>query len=298
MDCVVFKRLDIWNMTRGGAQICWELQQSKTFFKGRYEFYVDFGQPATDEWVTLNELPIVDDCCYFDLCQRNWGTMATHYYRVRLVLPDEPGCPVYKSPPSRASGRLERKQWLWARALVSDEYRQLVKAGEGTMGFLLKRKQYGQACPDCLDWDTKEIRNPDCTTCYGTGIVGGYYPGVEFHANFNAGYTRQLNNGQPPRGTTGDIVKQARCLLWPFVDTRDIWVNTNNDERYIVRGWDAVVEIQGVPIIINVKFHLAPATSIVYSVPIEPDASSSSVTPGESTPCDVTRGLDSTYEDW
>ena len=297
MDCNVIKRVSVYHMTRGPSLICWQLG-ANTFFKGRYWFFVDFGQPATDEWVTLNEIPIVDDCCYYDACQRNWGTIATQYYRVRLVLPDAPGCPVYKSAPVRAVGRLNRRQWLWMRKIISNEYAMLTKAGEGTQGFLLKRKQFGQACPNCLDWDTKEIRNPDCQTCYGTGIVGGYYPGVEHYVNFNAGWKRALNVGDKPRGVSGDVTKSGRCILYPFIDTKDVWVDVDSDERYIIRGWQTLSEIHGVPVIVSAEFRLAPATSIVYSIPIEPSGSSSSETPGAAVACDVSRGLDSQYEDW
>ena len=67
------------------------------------------------------------------------------YYRVRLVLPGVPGCPVYKSQPVRANGLLPRKDWLVAREIIRKEY--LQQKYDGTQGFLLVRKKFGRACP-------------------------------------------------------------------------------------------------------------------------------------------------------
>jgi len=298
MNCE-FKSLEIWHVTRGGTQICWGLSQN-TFFRGRHHFFVDYGQPATDEWITLNAEPIVDDCCYFDECQRNWADLIDHYYRVRLVLPDEPGCPVFKSMPQRANGRLDRKKWLVARDIIRREYLQQRKVVGGTKGFLLKRKKFGRACPVCLDWDTKEVRDSDCPVCYGTGFEGGYYPAIEYWITTDANWNRKIVSGQPPRGTSSDIDKTGRCILYPVIDTRDVWVRADNDERYIIDGYGIISEIASVPLIAQARIKLAPATDIVYSVPLTPTPSSSSVSSQQSdgVQCGVDSGLDSSYEDW
>ena len=122
MDCQ-FKSLEIYHFTRGGTQICWGLS-ANAYFKGPLHFYVDYGQPATDEWVTLNADPIIDECCYFDDCQRNWSDLITSYYRVRMVVPSDPDCPVYKSMPTRANGQMSHKNWLVARDIIRREYLQ------------------------------------------------------------------------------------------------------------------------------------------------------------------------------
>jgi len=291
MDCE-FKRVDVWPMTRGGTSICWQLGQD-VHFNEPYHFYVDFGQPATDEWLTLNAEPIVDDCCYTDICQRTWSDLNTGYYRVRLVLPSAPGMPVYKSQPAPSSGHMDRKDWLIARDIMRREYLQQRKV-DGTQGFLLKRKQFGMACPRCLDWDTKEVRDSDCPVCYGTGFVGGYYPGVEYWITGVPGKNRRIDAGSPPRGNSSDMVNQPpRCILYPQIDTRDIWIQANSDERWIIDGYSVISEYRGVPLIAGVKLKLAPATDIVYSVGIEPVSSSSSQSTTE-----VSKGLDDPYEEW
>lgn len=295
MDCE-FKRVTVSQLSSGGALICWEL--SRSFFpRGPLNFYVDFGWPGTNEWTVLNKDPIVDDCCYMDVCKRNLKFLNESYYRVRLVLPSEPGCPVYKSEPVGALGRLERKDWLRARDIVRREHLQQRKV-DGTPGLLLKRKKFGVACTRCLDWDTGEIKDGDCPVCYGTGIVGGYYPAVEFYMTRQAGWQRRIAAAAPPRGTTADMTFQGwRCVLYPLIDTRDVWVQADTNDRYIIDSYAVAAEYKGLPLVAIARMSLAPGGHIVYSVPLEASGSSSSSSAGP-VPCDSTKGLAPTEADF
>lgn len=293
MDCQVFKRIVIWHMTRGGTQLYWELVPTFSV-PGPYKFFIDLGQPATDTWIALNSAPIVDDCYFQDPCQRTWDQFVEHYYRIRLLTPDGT---VYKSQPTQAYGALDRKDWLRARDIVRREHLQQRKV-DGSQGVLLKRKKFGQECPVCLDHDTREITNSECGTCYGTGIVGGYYPAVEFwFTGGPTGTTRQVKNASPPRGKNADMKEDgARCVLYPLIDTKDVWVQGNTDERYIIDKFTVIAELRGLPLVASAELRLAPATDIVYSIPLEGSPLSSSSSSGPVA--DVRKGLDSDYEDW
>lgn len=290
MDCDILKQIVIWHMTRGQSQIAWELSPN---FHGKepYKFFVDFGQPATDTWIALNSEPIVDDCYFNDECQRAWDQLVEHYYRIRLLTADGQ---LYKSQPTQANGGLDRKSWLRARDIVRREHLQQRRI-DGTQGVLLKRKKFGVRCPQCLDHDTNEVTDSECPICYGTGLVGGYYPAVEFWFTLPANFNRRLTIAQPPRGMHGDKDLQgARCVLYPQIDTRDIWVQAATDERYVIDSYQVVAEIRGLPLVAMAQLRLAPATDIVYSIPLEgPSASSVSEPVAE-----VRHGLDSDYEDW
>ena len=266
MNCS-FKRVDVWHMARGLSQVCWELS-GDVYFKGPLHFYVDFGRAGTDVWIALNTEPIVDDCCFTDPCQRTWEMLTDHYYRIRLLRPGEPGCPVIKSQPAPADGHLGRKDWLRARDIVRSEYLQQRKI-DGTVGFLLKRKKFGVQCPACLEWDTKEVTDSNCAICYGTGIVGGYYPGIEYYFTAAANLKRRITVGQPPRGTFSDIMEQGRCVLYPKIDTKDIWVAAGSDARYVIDSYTVAAQLKGLALVAVAELRLAPATDVVYSVPID-----------------------------
>lgn len=285
-------------MSRGGSTICWELGQN-VFPKGPLHFYVDFGRSGTDEWVVLNpDDPVINDCCFVDPCQRTWEMLSDHYYRIRMIQPSVPGCPVTKSVPVLGSGRLAKKDWLIAREIIRKEFVDAKRSD--TYGFLLKRKKFGVQCPYCTEWDTKEVTNSDCEYCYGVGILGGYYPGVEVTIGLEDNWNRKLDFGAPPQGLNSNIVKQARVVLYPTIDTRDIWVRSDNDERYVVDSWTCVASYKGVQLIGNVTLKLAPVTDIVYSVPLEDVSADTGGTEGivSPEPCGPTKGLNSSYENW
>lgn len=303
MDCDVITRVEVWRMATGSTTICWYLSQN--FWPpepdAELHFYVDLGRPGTDEWIALNSEPIVDDCCYTDPCQRDLTDGHDVMYRVRLVIPLSTGeCLVYKSEPVGTFGRLEKSDWLKARDIVRREYLQQQKI-EGTQGFLLKRKKFGVRCQRCTDWDTHEVTDSNCPICYGTGLVGGYYAGVEYWMTLQSNWNRRINVATPPRGTNADTNKAARCIFYPPIDTKDIWVRADNDRRYIIDNYTSIAEMRGVPLVVMAQIRLAPASDVIYNVPIEgtPTSSSSSSSSSSGTPsCDVRAGLDAQYEDW
>jgi len=289
-DCNVFKQIVVYHMTRGPSQLAWELSPS-FYAVGPYKFFVDLGQPATDVWIALNEEPIVDDCFFQDICQRTWDQLIEHYYRIRLLLPDGT---VLKSQPTQANGGLDRKDWLRARDIVRREHLQQRKV-DGTQGLLLKRKKFGEQCPTCLEHDTREVTDSDCSICLGTGIVGGYYPAVEFWFTMTPGMRRRIKVASPPRGTNADMKEDgARCVLYPQIDTRDVWIAAGTDERYIIDSYSVIADIRGLPLIASAELRLAPATDIVYSIPLEGSSQSSPSEPA----AEVRQGLASDYEDW
>jgi hypothetical protein len=301
MDCDVITRVEVWRMARGSTTICWELSQN--FWPpepdSEYHFYVDLGRPGTDEWIALNSEPIIDDCCYIDPCARDQTDGMDVMYRVRMLIPRSDGsCDVYKSEAVGTFGSLSKSDWLKARDIVRREHLQQQKI-EGTQGFLLKRKKFGIRCDHCTDWDTKEITDSDCPYCYGTGLEGGYYAGLDYWMTLESNWKRRINAATPPRGTNADINKGARCVFYPPIDTKDIWVRADNDKRYIIDGYTAIAEMRGVPLVVMAQIRLAPASDVVYNVPLEgtPESSSSSSS-GEGASCDVRQGLNSGYEDW
>ena len=303
MDCDVITRVEVWRMGTGDTTICWEL--SRNFWPpeptSEYHFYVDLGRPGTDEWVALNSEPIIDDCCYIDPCQRDVTDGYDVMYRVRMVIPLSTGeCLVYKSEPVGTFGRLDKSDWLKARDIIRREYLQQQKI-EGTRGFLLKRKKFGVRCQRCTDWDTKEVTDSNCPSCYGTGLVGGYYAGIEYWMTLQSNWGRRLTVAAEPRGThDSGAYRLARCIFYPPIDTRDIWVRADNDARYIIDNYTAIAEMRGLPLVVMAQIRLAPASDVIYNVPIEgtPVSSSSSSSSSGPSSCDVRTGLDAQYEDW
>jgi hypothetical protein len=103
-------------------------------------------------------------------------------------------------------------------------------------------------------------------------------------------WPRKVNAATPPRGTNEDIVDEGnRCILYPLIDTRDVWVQANSNARYVIDSYTVAAAYKGVPLIGMAKLSLAPESDIIYTVPLEGQSSSSSVSGDDN--CGATKGL-------
>lgn len=55
----------------------------------------------------------------------------------------------------------------------------------GMPAFIYKKKKEGLRCPECWDPILKKVTKSNCSTCNGTGFVGGYYKPIEAWMGFN-----------------------------------------------------------------------------------------------------------------
>lgn len=262
----VFDRVVVSHLIRGFTRVLFELLP--TFLDpGPLTFQLQVGATASndaDDWADVG-LPVTDQYVVFDPVQRVWGKLNyTHY---RIVLTTSVG--VYFSTPVAGLGTLDRRSWRLARETVRVK-RQGMRVGQsGQRGFLLKRRWTGQNCPVCLDYQTKEIRNPACPVCYGTGKkCGYYYPMACVWAELapRARHT-DLDGGQS-RGTVDDIIVSATMLMTDLLAEEDIWVADKTDDRYFVHRVQHTEEARGVPLVATVELRLIPFTHVAYSIAI------------------------------
>lgn len=285
----VFKRVQVLCQTLGGHMIAWDLWAGMAS-KSLLHFYVDFGRPGTNEWETLNTLPIVNDCLFMDPLQRHWDQLADFYYRIRLVLPNEidpsTGQPkVFTSKPQQANGVWCKKDWLLARWIARKEYLYQRKAVNRTStGFLLKRRRWGQVSPTTVDWDTGEVQSTNSEVDYGTGFLGGYFPAVDFTVSLLDDQWPREFKLDPSISIRNDIVRTGRAVAYPYVDTFDIYVRRDTGERWFVQKITTAGEVGGIPVVVLLQLGLAPTTDIIYKVPLEKGSSSSSSPSGSSEP--------------
>jgi len=299
LDCTAFDRLQIVTQPRGGTLISWGLKPGFTA-KEPFHFYVDFGRAGTvdGDWETLNCDPIVDECTFLDPEQRYFDTLADFYYRVRLVLPNE-DCKVYASQPHQANGLWSKRDWLTAREIVRKEYLQQNKRTNITaQGQILKRRKFGEKCTRCSTWDTGEVEASRCLECYGTGILRGYRPAVDYRVTMDAPWDR-VRKFNDKAGTQYNIVRAGRGVAYPHIETRDVFVRRDNGERYVVQNVKTLVEVGGIPLIYMLELRLAPVTDMIYEIPLsggggngsgESDSSSSSP-----APCNYAAGLNEEF---
>lgn len=238
-------------MFRDAAPHVFQLQMGRT------------ANPDADDWTNVGG-PITDDFYAIDDTQRVYGKTQWTHYRVRMIT--EVG--TYYSKPELAAGALTFREWRLAKAIIRAESLRLRKTPAGDEGYVLKRKLYGTPCP-CRDRQTQETREPQHTTCYGTGFVGGYFTPIPCcYAELSNLSKREMLDTQS-RGSVNDMtVVNARMLAIPQLDEEDVWVSKKNDTRWYVHAIQHLEEMRNVPLIYTVQLSLAPFTDVVYKFPI------------------------------
>jgi hypothetical protein len=261
----VFDRVVVSYLMRGGTRVMWELLPTFTDDLP-YSFQLQVGQTASndaDDWEDVG-LPVVNAFLAVDGEQRVWTSNRYAYYRVKLTTPTG----VYLSQPVSGMGTLIRRDWLFAKEIARQEMLRL-RQQAGQLGYLLKRRVTGERCPVCLDYQTQEITDPACPTCYGTGFRCGYFfPADCVWAEIDPkAYRVHLDGGQA-RGTVNDIVVKARMVNPWMISEGDVWVNQTTDDRYYCHSVQHLAEVRGVPVVARVELRPAPVTDVIYSIDI------------------------------
>jgi hypothetical protein len=205
------------------------------------------------------------------------------YYRVIAY----DGVCEYASRPIHTMGEHSRQDLLYAREILRKEFLRLRKFA-GTRGYLLKKREFGTKCPVCTDYDTGEVvSGSTCLTCFGTGIVHGYYNALPFYLDFMGPTSNK--DVKEPFGLEDNQTVVARAMAYPRLDTYDLWVHGSSNRRMVIRQTQVISEIRTVPILYSLQLRVLPASDIAYQVPLqwtEPTASSSSAA-SSAGPCDA-----------
>jgi hypothetical protein len=97
--------------------------------------------------------------------------------------------------------------------------------------YILKRRTFGTHCPDCWDETTSRVTVGDCSTCYDTGWVGGYFESI---------YTKGMITVSPDANQLtmfGEWVPKDiifYTLNFPPLRAKDIIVDDEN-QRWVVK---------------------------------------------------------------
>lgn len=257
-----FIRIVVDILSSNNKDIYWEID-NRFVFEGIPEFYVDVSR-STSEWKVLNTLPITGVNKYTDDVQRRFSTKFDFYYRVRCV---DNGTE-YISEVSPASGYFNKKEYLKAKNILRQIYLRSKKTSAGVDGYLLKRKEFGEKCTVCTDFSTGAVINNLCETCYGTRIVGGYYNTIsEYYMDMSPIKIIQ-EDVEKPLASKDDRQRTAGVAYYPFLKTKDIFIEKHQNRRYSIEKITPVLELSGVPLYSMVDLSLLPITRIEYLLPI------------------------------
>lgn len=260
----VFNRVQTDYSVRGITRVEWALRPR--FCEPPYTFQLQVSRNGGIDWEDVGT-PVVDSFQAFDderrLCA---GTDQRIVYRVEVTTGEGN---VYYSSNSTVLGNLTTRQWLQVREMIrriSLDSRQMAVCE----GWLFKRRVQGEVCTECVDPFTGGITNSDCAACRGTGFIDGYWLAATdnmFDLSPELRHTRQ----DLARGTVDDQIAAGLFVGLPIINSRDVWVDKQGDQRYIIHKVKHKAEMNQVPIVAEVELRLADHSDIIYTLE-RPDA--------------------------
>jgi len=255
----IFDRITIIPDVRGGTVITWSVD-SRCTIEGPYAFTVEWAEhpdAASREVVGLagSALTITDTTI------RRFSKLPHSVYWVTITGADNI---LHYSDPVSALGNWNRHDFLIGREIVRREYLALTRY-TGTHGIYLGRLQWGTICTTCSDWDTNMPTDAHCPTCYGTGFVGGYHAPSELWLGEDrlAIHSKRQDN----IGVRNDQAQMVRAVACPYLTAKDIWVNTDTDERWSIESKRELVSLRGRPLVYGVEIRLIELGNIAYDIP-------------------------------
>lgn len=186
------------------------------------------------------------------------------FYKVTLTAN---GGHIYTSQAVHATTSWNRYDWTIAKEIIRKEWL-LLRKRAGTAGWLLKRRLWGDPCsnPNCQDETTGQSFDPNCPSCYGTGVEGGFYDPIEYWVLMNP--SQRIKKLDTNLGLVTSTVETVRALAYPAPATNDIWINDNTDQRYLILGdIVAAVRHRGINLVLNLRLEEEPKSSSIYNFP-------------------------------
>lgn len=179
-----FKGLSVMVLTiehTSRVLVRWQLEptsqnlQSVRFFVDRSENPLNFQQLNADGISPYALSEYVDETA--NLIDLN----KIYYYRVRAVElgPQGQSLQTFTSPHTTWDGDLDL-----VGIYINEEHYFKFRWVTGVPVMIYKKRHDGTYCPNCWDKVLKRSTKSNCTVCYGTGKVGGYYTPVETWMEF------------------------------------------------------------------------------------------------------------------
>jgi len=161
--------------------IKWDLEVTTQDLRN-LRFFVDRGESPSDLRQLNSGAGILASSLreYVDETGNLLDNQKVYYYRVRAV-EFQAGTPVqtFESETTTWDGRLDL-----AAAYIVEEHVFLHRKVAGVPVMIFKAKHEGGRCPECWDKVLKKVTKSNCTTCFGTGFLGGFYTAIEGWMNF------------------------------------------------------------------------------------------------------------------
>ena len=188
------------------------------------------------------------------------------YYQV-TVIPPSGSANAFHSHAEPVEPGLDRRTRLFKRKILHDQavgYRRL----NGIPLIVLKRKRWGDRCPQCYDPVTKESTLEHCPVCYGTAFVGGYWAPTLIRGRREAA---TVESNMTAHGDSDTKLADFNVLDYPLIEYKDIIIDLVRNDRYQVQRTHHT-ELKSVTVHQKLITSLLGRNSVEYKLLIDPTA--------------------------
>lgn len=188
------------------------------------------------------------------------------YYQI-TVTPPSGSANAFTSEPTPVEPGLDRRTRLLKRKILHDQavgYKRL----NGIPLIVLKRRRWGDRCPDCYDPVTKESTLEHCPACYGTAFLGGYWAPTLIRGRREAA---SVESQVTAHGDSDVKMNDFDVLDYPLIEYKDIIVDLVRNDRYQVQRVHHT-ELKSVTVHQKVSTSLLGRNSVEYRLLVDPTA--------------------------
>ena len=186
------------------------------------------------------------------------------YYQI-TVTPPSGAAAAFVSAPTPIEPGLDVRTRLLKRKILYDQavgYKRL----NGIQLIVLKRRRWGDRCPDCYDPATNESTREHCLTCFGTSFLGGYWTPVLVRGRREAAAVASQITAH---GDSDTKLNDFNILDYPLVEYKDLIIDLARNDRYQVLRVHHT-ELKSVTVHQKLTGSLLGRNSIEYSLLIDP----------------------------
>lgn len=252
--------------------IQWDLMDPTE--SGSYTFAVKRSGSTEGPWETLqagvqNSFNYIDDLEDQPHLPTNGKThlyslQREIYYQVEVVPPS--GCVNgATSDPHGLETELDPVQRGLRRRLRYDETI-LFKRHNGVRLAVLKRRFWGERCPECYDATTRASTKEYCAVCYGTSFVGGYWDPVIVWGRVNTPKNVQAQTTERNKKEAAPHV--ITLLDVPLLQDKDLLIETATNLRHEVRN-QRQTELRRRTVHQQVTTSLLAHDAVEYTIPVD-----------------------------
>ncbi len=215
------------------------------------------------EFEKLNRAPITHPF-YFDDGLKPLSKLFHVVYKLEVLFPFTDETQMTRPIPLVCSPRLARTFFVARRM---DEKHGIEYASHtGIELVILKRKQWGEKCTECINEVTGSSTKTDCGNCFGTGFEGGFWKPYETLGKIDPLVKTQ--SLQDPLGYQENINTQIHLRAFPIVVDGDVIVEKCQNLRWYVQVVQ-LIEHGRYPVKQLVEGRQIERGSPIYEIPVE-----------------------------